>query len=193
MELNVNEDFAIIIFIGRLNSEKGCLELIRAARRINLTFQNFHLLMVGPSENGMKEDLEELAASLNLEKRVSLLGERQDIPQLLAFSDILVLPSYREGLGMVLLEAAAAGRPAVTSNIRGCRDVVVDGKTGLLVTPGSVQELADAVLDLLQNVGKRKRMGEAARQHAEKKFDQTYFFTQIDNLYRQLLKEKGLC
>ena len=105
---------------------------------------------------------------------------------------MLVLPSYREGLGMVLLEAAAAGKPVVTTNIRGCRDVVIHGETGLLVPPSAVEELADAILDLIRDADKRKRMGDAARRRAEERFDQKVLFDQMDELYKQLLREKGM-
>jgi glycosyltransferase involved in cell wall biosynthesis len=129
---------------------------------------------------------------MNIKNKVRFLGERDDIPQLLAISDMLVLPSYREGLGMVLLEAAAAGKPVVTTNIRGCRDVVIHGETGLLVPPRAVEELADAILDLLRDADKRKRMGDASRRRAEERFDQKVFFDQMDELYKQLLREKGM-
>jgi glycosyltransferase involved in cell wall biosynthesis len=129
---------------------------------------------------------------MNIKNKVRFLGERDDIPQLLAISDMLVLPSYREGLGMVLLEAAAAGKPVVATNIRGPQDVVVHGETGLLVAPGDVQELAKAMLDLIRDSDKRKRLGDAARQRIAEKFDQNLFFAQTNNLYDQLLKEKGI-
>jgi len=191
-ELNMGEDVVVVAFIGRLNVEKGCRELIQAMGQVHADFPNIYLLFIGPSEDRMKEELEKLVLMMNIKNKVRFLGERDDIPQLLAISDMLVLPSYREGLGMVLLEAAAAGKPVVTTNIRGCRDVVIHGETGLLVPPRAVEELADAILDLLRDADKRKRMGDAARQRIAEKFDQNLFFAQTNNLYDQLLKEKGI-
>lgn len=191
-KLNIDGDAVVVVFVGRLNVEKGCRELIRAMGRVNTDFPKFRLLMIGPSEDGLKGELEKLALLMNIENKIHFLGEREDIPHFLAIADMLVLPSYREGLGMVLLEAAAASKPVVTTDIRGCQDVVVHDETGLLVPPGTVRELAEAILDLIQNADKRRRFGEAARRRAEEMFDQNIFFDQMDDLYSHLLQEKGI-
>jgi len=100
------------------------------------------------------------------------------------------LPTYREGLGMVLVESAAAGIPVITSHIRGCKDVVVDGVTGRLVSPKDIHGLAEAVTELAFDSDKRRRMGDAARRLVVERFDARYFHIEVDALYRRLLTEK---
>lgn len=84
------------------------------------------------------------------------------------------------------------GLPAVTTDVRGCRDVVVNGRSGLVVPLGSVEDLADAISDLLLNPGQRQQMGQAARQLAVAQFDEQVVFAQIEAEYQQLLYEQGL-
>ena len=101
---------------------------------------------------------------------IELLGQREDIAQIFAQSHIVVLPSYREGLPKVLLEAAACGRAIVTSDVPGCRDAVEAGVTGILVPPRDELALADAIERLLRDAPLRERMGRAGRNLAEREF-----------------------
>jgi glycosyltransferase involved in cell wall biosynthesis len=106
--------------------------------------------------------------------------------------DLFVLPSHREGLSRTLMEAAAMGLPAVTTDVRGCRDVVVNGRSGQVVPLGNVEALAEALIDLLLNPEKRQQMGQVARLLAIAQFDEQVVFAHIDMEYQQLLLERGL-
>lgn len=190
VEFGLPRDAVIVGFIGRLVQEKGCLDLIRAAEKVIYAVPKCYFLFVGPPEDDTDKALMHLVESKKMTQKIVFTGLRKDVPEILAAIDLLVLPSYREGLGMVLLEAAAAGVPAIAYDTRGCRDVIVDGITGCLVPPKDVEGLADAIIDLANESDKRKRMGYAARALAAKKFDATQSHQKIESLYQRLLAEK---
>jgi glycosyltransferase involved in cell wall biosynthesis len=104
---------------------------------------------------------------------VTLMGQRDDIPSLLRGAHIAVLPSYREGMPKALLEAAAAGRPMVATDVPGCREVVRAGATGLLVAPRDPEQLAAALRKLAADRALRTTMGAAARRMAEQEYSDT--------------------
>jgi glycosyltransferase involved in cell wall biosynthesis len=118
---------------------------------------------------------------------VEFLGHRADMAEVLAAAHVVVLPSYREGLPKVLVEAAACGRPSVTTDVPGCRDAIVPGVTGLLVPPRDAAALADAIGQLVGDAQMRARMGRAARELAEREFGIERIVEQHLSLYRQLL------
>jgi glycosyltransferase involved in cell wall biosynthesis len=161
--LAVPEDAVVIIAVSRLVRHKGYLELLAAMERV----AGAELWVAGErlaSDRGF--DLGpalELAAATG---RVRLLGYRRDIPALLAAADVFCLPSHFEGLPMSVIEAMLTGLPVVSTDIRGPREQVVDGETGLLVPPFAVAPLAEALARLASDTGLRRRMGEAGRVRA---------------------------
>jgi glycosyltransferase involved in cell wall biosynthesis len=116
------------------------------------------------------------------------LGYNSDIASLFAQSSIVVLPSYREGLPKVLVEAAACGRAVVTTDVPGCRDAIVPNETGLLVPPRDVVLLADAIQYLLENPERCKEMGQAGRKLAEREFAIERIVSAHLKVYRNLLE-----
>jgi glycosyltransferase involved in cell wall biosynthesis len=118
------------------------------------------------------EDLAPVFAAAGLGSRLRLLGYRDDIPALLAAADIFALPSHFEGLPMSVIEAMLVGLPVVATNIRGPREQVVDGETGLLVPPRSVAPLAAALSRLANDASLRARMGDAGRARALDLYDE---------------------
>ena len=127
---------------------------------------------------------------MGLDGHVIFLGERDDIPDLLAATDLIVLPSWSEGIPRVLMEAAALGKTAVATDVFGIRETVVHGETGWLVPFRDPIKLADAMEDLLSSPGKVTRMGLAARRRAEEMFDERLYFEKTDKFYRILLEKK---
>jgi glycosyltransferase involved in cell wall biosynthesis len=114
-------------------------------------------------------------------------GLRNDMPSVLQSSNVVVLPSYREGLPKILLEAAACGRPIVATDVPGCREIVSDGDSGLLVPPRDVNALAEAIRRLLGDRALRTRMGERGRAIAESGFSEDRTITATLAVYRELL------
>jgi len=153
----------VVCVVSRLVRHKGHPELLAAM----LAVPNAELWVVGnrlDSDRG--EDLDKLFAASALGSRLRRLGYREDIPAILAASDIFALPSHFEGLPMSVIEAMLVGLPVVASNIRGPREQVVDGETGLLVPPATVAPLAEALCKLATDPALRLRMGQAGKKRA---------------------------
>ena len=117
-----------------------------------------------------------------------MLGYRDDIAALFAQSHIVVLPSYREGLPKVLVEAAACGRAVVTTDVPGCRDAIEPGRTGLLVPVRNARALADAIERLIQDRELRRRMGQAGCELAEREFAIEKIVAAHLDIYREVLE-----
>jgi glycosyltransferase involved in cell wall biosynthesis len=167
--LGVPEDRVVVVIVSRLVRHKGYPELLAALRD-----SAAELWVVGErlrSDHG--EDMEPYFAASGLGGRLRRLGYRDDVPAVLAAADIFVLPSHFEGLPMSVIEAMLTGLPVVASNIRGPREQVIDGQTGLLVPPADVPALAAALRRLEADAALRARMGAAGRQRAEALYDET--------------------
>ena len=121
---------------------------------------------------------------------ITVLQDRDDLPELYACMDINVLPSHREGFPRVLMEGAACGLPQVGTQIRGCRQTIADNETGLLVPVADATALADAMAKLLTDPDLRKRFGEAARKKGESEFDQQEVFKKVAACYKELIAKK---
>ena len=161
----------VISMISRLQEDKGVKEFARAAQMIKERKIEADFWLIGDTDSSypspiLIEDLQEWENKGFL----SVLGYRKDINILIGNSNIIVLPSYREGLPKVLLEAAACGRPVITTDVPGCRAAIEDGKTGLLVPPRDSSSLADKIEYLLGNKELLKKMGNAGRKLAEENF-----------------------
>lgn len=161
----------VIIMASRLLRDKGVLEYVDSVRILRQRDLDARFLLAGEPDpaNPATITAEELEV-IREGGIVELLGQRKDIPELFAASNIVVLPSYREGLPRVLVEAAAAGRAVVTTDVPGCRDAIEPDVTGLLVPVHDANALADAIQKLIEDVSLRQRMGYEGRQLAEKEF-----------------------
>jgi glycosyltransferase involved in cell wall biosynthesis len=162
-ELGVPPDAVVIIAVSRLVRHKGYPELLAAMAHV----PNAELWVVGerlPSDHG--DDLNELFARAANGVCLRRLGYRTDVPALLAAADMFTLPSHFEGLPMSVIEAMLTGLPVVATNIRGPREQVVEGETGLLVPPATIQPLATALNRLVGDPAGRAAMGEAGRLRA---------------------------
>ena len=133
-------------------------------------------------------DLDRVAA----ESGITFLGERHDVERLYGAFDVYVLASYREGFPRSAMEAAASGLPLVLTDIRGCRQVVDHDVNGLLVPPGQVEPLADAVARLAGDEALRARLGDASVRKAAAEFDQQRVIDRTLATYRRLLEARGL-
>jgi len=145
--------------VARLVKEKGVREYLEMARQVRSAMRNVIFLLVGPHPSRQRN-----AVSLGLVRRsaedVRWLGERPDVPALLAASDVAVLPTYyREGIPRFLLEAGVLGLPLVTTDMPGCRDAVRDGWNGFLLPPRDASAFAAAILKLLRSRSLREAMG----------------------------------
>jgi glycosyltransferase involved in cell wall biosynthesis len=170
-ELGVGPDTVVCGAVGRLVREKGYPELIEAARRV-ASKVDFRLVIVGPTDPNKSDALDGSLLKQAEADGAIFLGFRKDVERLYPGFDIYALASHREGFPRSAMEAAAVGLPIVATDIRGCRQVVDDGLTGLLVAVGDAVALSEALEKLSVDASLRERMGRAARAKAIAEFDQ---------------------
>lgn len=180
-----------ILFAGRLLWDKGVGTFVEASRLLGGCSPQLRFVVVGDTKSSNPRSVP--AATLEqwvAEGLIEWWGRRTDMPAVLASGHVFCFPSsYGEGVPKVLLEAAAAGRPVVASDIAGCREVVQPGETGLLVPAADAKPLAAALNVLIQDSGARQRMGRAARSVAEREFDVVGVVEKTAGLYDALLAE----
>src|SRR5262249_9329859 len=153
----------IIGSAGRLSPEKGFGVFLQAARR--LAAKDASLGFVHFGDGPLRKALEQEAAATGLQEVFVFAGYRPDLDRFLPFFDLMVLPSFTEGLPNIVLEAFAAAVPVVATAVGGTPEVVEDNVNGRLVPPGRADDLADAILDVLFSEERRRAMGDHARQH----------------------------
>lgn len=162
--LQIADDDVVFLFIGRLNRDKGILDLAVAFSNVARQHANARLLIVGVDEGNLTEEIHGITK--RCEKQVKFIEFTPVPEEYMAASDVLCLPSYREGFGNVIIEAAAVGIPTIGSKIYGITDAVVDGSTGLLFTPRDVDELESCMKKMVENDELRKSLGKAGHYRA---------------------------
>lgn len=161
----------VFLFIGRLLRDKGIVEFVEAARLVKNCRPTTRFQVLGTPERHPKSVPAETVRRWEEEGLVEFLGSANDVRPFIAGVDCVVLPSYREGLPRVLLEASAIGRAVIGTDVPGCRDVVEDAINGFLCEPRSADSLAAAMAKFVQLPPRQRRlMGECARQKAEREF-----------------------
>jgi glycosyltransferase involved in cell wall biosynthesis len=167
-QLDIPQTATLLLFLGRFTREKGVLELAAAFRRIVERRDDVYLAYVGPDEDGMQEPLRRMAQPYASRIRFVPLSATPEY--YLAAADVLALPSHREGFGNVIIEAAAAGVPAVASDIYGISDALIPGVTGVLHPVANVEAIAMGLSRLIEDVDLRRQMGARARERAQLDF-----------------------
>ena len=185
-DLGLPDGARLALFIGRLHRQKGPDVLLQAARILCPQMPNAHFVLAG--DGPLEGSIRRHAERYGLAGHFHLLGRRDDVPALLAVADLLVLPSRWEGMPNAVLEAMAAGRPAVAANVGGCPELIIDGQTGLLVPPENPDALAEAIRRLLSDATLAARMGQAARRRAEQEFSIEKMVRRNEELYDRFLK-----
>jgi glycosyltransferase involved in cell wall biosynthesis len=179
-------------FVGRLLDDKGVRTLVAAHRLLRARGVDARLLIAGTPDLANPASVTQAeAASWNKEPGISWLGHVSDIAGLWARAHVAVLPSRREGLPLSLMEAAACGRAMIATDVPGCREIVVDGETGLLVAVDNAEALAAAMERLAGEPELRARYAAAARNLVIEKFAADIIGRQTVALYRRLLRSQG--
>ena len=182
----------VAVMVSRMLWDKGVGELVEAARLLRRREVPLRVVLVGPPDPDNPASIpERQLRDWDAAGDVAWWGERSDIAEIWAKGQIAVLPSHREGLPKSLLEAAACGRPMVAADVSGCREIVKDGVTGLLVPPGDAGGLADALERLARDPDLRRRLGAAARDLVEREFSEEAVVAQTLALYRSLVPGAG--
>jgi glycosyltransferase involved in cell wall biosynthesis len=183
-ELGIEPDAKVILFVGRLNRDKGMLDLAAAFEALAKQYPDVVLLLVGAEEDVPFSQIQNICHKKR--DRLHHVGFTVTPEYYMASADVFCLPSYREGFGMTIIEAAACGVPAVASDIYGITDAVANGETGLLFTAGDVGALTDALIKLLNDNELRQKMGNAARERALEFFSSSRIAGEMLELYGKL-------
>jgi glycosyltransferase involved in cell wall biosynthesis len=173
-----------VVMVGRLTDGKGHSILLDAVESIHDMEVSVCIVGDGP----LYDDLEQEIADYGLADSVFLTGFRDDVPRVLAASDVLVLPSFREGTPRVITEAMSSGLPVVATHIAGIPEQVAGGESGYLIPTGDAGALVDRLTELLADSELREQMGKQGLERAER-FSKDAMIGDIDGLYRELLRE----
>ncbi|MBA2246036.1 MAG: glycosyltransferase [Gemmatimonadetes bacterium] len=176
---------ALVLTVARLDWQKGLDQLLQAAALV----PGVRFVIAG--EGAERARLEREATALGIADRVDFLGERSDVPDLLASADLFVLPSLIEGLPVSVLEAMAAGVPVVATDVPGTREAVQDGETGVLVQPGDPPALARAIRRLLEERSLAARLAEAGRCRVRREFSVEAMVGRVMGIYEEVLASSG--
>ena len=184
-ELDIPADAPLAVVVGRLEPEKGHPTLIEAWPVVHHHFPSAHLLVVG--EGSERDRLEGLAAAhLRAEiccASVHFLGRREDVPQILAAADVVVMPSYREAQGLAIVEALAANRPVIASNVGGIPEMIRSGENGMLVPSQDPSALASAIALLFRDRALATRLAHAGHALVHEKFCVDDMLRDIEAIY----------
>lgn len=173
MKSKSNEDKIVFTFIGRLLYDKGVVEYVEAAKIVNSKYPNVIFRLLGELDNGNPAAVSEDLLSEWVENHyVKYFGATKDVRPFIAESDVIVLPSYREGMPRAILEALSMGKAVITTDTAGCRETVKEGENGFLVPSKNINALAESMIkSCLLGKNLLKKMGKKSRQLALKEFD----------------------
>jgi glycosyltransferase involved in cell wall biosynthesis len=183
-----DEGHFVVGTVARLERIKGLDYLIEAAKTVAEALPEARFLVVG--DGPQREDLLGRVRHLELGERCIFAGLRSDVPQILPAFDLFVLPSLSEALGIVAIEALASGVPVVASRVGGVPEVVIHGKTGLLVPPGDAAQLAQAILRMAANPAKARQWAERGQKRVRQMFDVNRLAEAQGGLYQRFLEKK---
>lgn len=180
----IGDSDIVFLFLGRLTMDKGLLDLARSFSRLCETRQDAHLIIVGPDEEDLKDRISSVCETCL--DRLHFEDYTHTPEKFMAASDIFCLPSYREGFGAVIIEAAAVGIPSIGTRIYGLTDAIENGVTGFLYEAGNVDELYAGMLQLLNDPALRNKLGENARERAARDFSKDRIVSGMIEFYRNI-------
>lgn len=190
-EIGIRSGATVITFIGRITRDKGIRELLEATQRLRTGLVDVELILIGPIDTDIESGSDSSDNSIGVFVQsfpwVHAVGYSAVPEDFLAITDILCLPSYREGFGTVVIEAAAMGVPTVGTRITGLEDAIVDEVTGLLVPPKDIGALTGALKRLIEDAPLRHRLGQAARRRCLMQFDGRIVSSKLVDEYVSLL------
>lgn len=185
--LKVDEKVHIFTIIGDLSVRKGQMEFIEMAKGVSRVTSNILFLIIGEeritANAGYRALLEQKIAEYHLEDKVKLLGSLPNVKDYILLSDVIVLPTHKEGLPLVVLEAMSCAKPLIATNVDGIPEAVIDGETGFLVNVGDVERMVEVGLRLVQDKSLCVSMGELGRLRAEKSFGIERYSRQLKQIY----------
>jgi glycosyltransferase involved in cell wall biosynthesis len=185
-ELGIEMSRTIIGTVTRFEPQKAIHDFLVAVSYVKKIYPDIKVVIAG--DGPLRREIEKLINDLKLNDNITLLGWRNDVPEILAVLDIFCQSSLWEGCPMVLLEAMAVGKPIIATNVGGVKEIVEDDNTGILVPPADPKAMADAIVKLINNKEKAIEMGMSGRRRVESFFNMDSMLAQYEKLYQDLLK-----
>lgn len=190
-KLNIQPNDFVFVFVGRIVSDKGINELIKAFSELQ-TVENkpagIKLLLVGGLENDLDPLNPETLAEINQNKDIISVGFQQDVRSFFAIADALVFPSYREGFPNVVMQAGAMGLPSIVSDINGCNEIIIEGENGLIIPSKNVEKLKEKMLTLAKDKNLYTKLKGNSRRMIENKYEQSVVWNALLEEYEGLLQ-----
>ena len=191
-KLNIQPDDFVFVFVGRIVSDKGINELIKAFSELQTAENNeltgIKLLLVGGLESDLDPLNPETLAEINQNKDIISAGFQQDVRPFFAISDALAFPSYREGFPNVVMQAGAMGLPSIVSDINGCNEIIVEGENGLIIPSKNVEKLKEKMLTLARDKNVYVKLKEHRRRMIENRYEQSVVWNALLEEYEGLLQ-----
>ena len=191
-KLNIQPDDFVFVFVGRIVSDKGINELIKAFSQLQTAENNeqigIKLLLVGGLESDLDPLNPETLAEINQNKDIISVGFQQDVRPFFAISDALAFPSYREGFPNVVMQAGAMGLPSIASDINGCNEIIVEGENGLIIPSKNVEKLKEKMLTLARDKNLYIKLKENSRRMIENRYEQSVVWKALLEEYEGLLQ-----
>lgn len=191
-KLNIQPDDFVFVFVGRIVSDKGINELIKAFSELQTAENNeltgIKLLLVGGLESDLDPLNPETIAEINQNKDIISAGFQQDVRPFFAISDALAFPSYREGFPNVVMQAGAMGLPSIVSDINGCNEIIVEGENGLIIPSKNVEKLKEKMLTLARDKNLYIKLKENSRRMIENRYEQSVVWKALLEEYEGLLQ-----
>jgi glycosyltransferase involved in cell wall biosynthesis len=188
--LGVSNGERVVGLVGRLSAQKAPLDFVKAIPKVLKAREDVQFVMVGDGE--LRDEVLELSRKLGVDSKISLLGFREDVAEILPILDVYVLTSLWEGLGRSLTEAMYMARPVVATNVEGVPELVKNGETGILVEPKDVNSIADGIVSLLSDEREAQKLGQAAKNCITDSFSADVMVRQLEKVYCEALRNKGI-
>ena len=191
-KLNIQPDDFVFVFVGRIVSDKGINELIKAFSELQTAENNeqigIKLLLVGGLESDLDPLNPETLAEINQNRDIISVGFQQDVRPFFAISDALAFPSYREGFPNVVMQAGAMGLPSIVSDINGCNEIIVEGENGLIIPSKNVEKLKEKMLTLAKDKNLYIKLKENSHRMIENRYEQSVVWKALLEEYEGLLQ-----
>lgn len=195
-KLGFSPDDFIIIIVGRLIERKGHKYLLEAFAELSFRYPKMKLLIVGSGGGtdgkSCEEELKKMAIRLNIANKTFFMGKVDSAQEYIKMSNVLVLPSWKESLGLIILEAMYLGTPVIGSNDAGIPEIIEDGVNGYLVKVKDSKSIEEAILKVINEPEKTKRMAKNARKKFDKRFSEKSFIEKYERTYMSLLRKKAV-
>ena len=188
-ELGIPKDDFIFIFVGRIVKDKGINELVHAFDKLSSERTDVHLVLIGAEEKQLNPILDDTRKIIECNNHIYAIGRREDVRPYLKDADAFVFPTYREGFGMVLIEALAMGTPAISSDIIGCNEIIIENENGTLIPAKDKDALYNVMKKWAENPSVVKRMSELCRNAIVQRYNRPQVWKNYLDEYLRLINE----